>query len=58
MIMVDLSHTIFRPATIDKSLIITCLANKVIDNMLQTHCQSATSSSSKNVFICGAACLL
>jgi len=49
MTVVDFSNTVFRPATIDKSPIIMCLVNAVIDNKLRRTAKSATSSSSKNV---------
>jgi len=50
MTVFDFSHTVFRPATIDKSPIITFLVNTVIDNKLRRTAKSATSGSSKNVF--------
>jgi len=49
MTVFDFSHTVFRLATIDKSPIITCLVNTVIDNKLRRTAKPATSSSSKNV---------
>jgi len=52
MIVVDFSHAIFRPATIDRSPIITWLVNPVIDNKL-----SATSISQKTYYY-ATACLL
>jgi len=49
MAVVNFSHTIFRPVTIDKSTIVACLVNTVIDNKLRRTAKSATSNSSKNV---------